>query len=62
MTRYSTPSWFPTSWTVQMCGWESCEIALASLSNRWRNAGFSERLAGRTFTATVRSSRVSRAL
>src|SRR5262249_29455002 len=45
-----------------MCGWESCEIVLASRSNRWRSSSLLVRCSGRTLTATVRSSRVSRAL
>ena len=45
-----------------MCGCESCEIVFASRSNRWRTSGEDERCGGRTLIATVRSSRVSRAL
>src|SRR5664279_2649079 len=44
-----------------MCGCESCEIVFASRSNRWRTSGEDAMCVGRTFTATVRSSRVSRA-
>ena len=45
-----------------MCGCESCEIVFASRSKRWRTSAEEERCCGRTFTATVRSSRVSFAL
>src|SRR6266542_1580261 len=45
-----------------MCGCESEEIVFASRSNLSRTSEFSERCRGRTLTATVRSSRVSRAL
>ncbi len=43
MTRYSTPSWLPTSKSVQMCGWVSAETAFASRSNLCRSSVFSER-------------------
>ena len=45
-----------------MCGCESCEIVLASRSKRCRTSGDADMCDGSTFTATVRSSRVSRAL
>jgi hypothetical protein len=45
-----------------MWGCENCEIVFASRSKRWRVSSLVERWAARTFTATVRSSRVSRAL
>ena len=45
-----------------MCGCENCEIVFASRSKRWRVSSLVERWAARTLTATVRSSRVSRAL
>ena len=45
-----------------ICGCESCEIVFASRSNRCRTSGEEERRCGSTFTATVRSSRVSFAL
>src|SRR5580765_1379811 len=44
-----------------MWGCESCEIVFASRSKRWRTSGDEDRWDGRTLTATVRSSRVSRA-
>ncbi len=62
MTRYSTPSWFPTSYSAQMCGCESCEIVFASRSNRCRTSSLDERCVGSTLIATVRSRRVSFAL
>ena len=52
-------SW-PTSKSVQMCGWLSGEIVFASRSKRSR-ALVSAKPAGRTLTATLRSRRVSRA-
>ena len=45
-----------------MWGCENCEIVFASRSKRWRVSSLVERWAARTLTATVRSSRVSRAL
>ena len=45
-----------------MCGCESCEIVFASRSKRCRTSGDDAMCVGSTFTATVRSSRVSRAL
>ena len=45
-----------------MCECESCEIVFASRSNRCRTSGDADRCCGSTFTATVRSSRVSFAL
>ena len=45
-----------------MCGCESCETVFASRSKRWRTSGEEDRCCGSTFTATVRSSRVSLAL
>ena len=62
ITRYSTPSALPTSYSAQMFECESCEIVLASRSNRCRISGDADRCCGSTFTATVRSSRVSFAL
>ncbi len=44
-----------------MWGCESCEIVFASRSNRCRVSGDADMCDGSTFTATVRSSRVSRA-
>src|SRR5580704_11268586 len=44
-----------------MCGWFRLETARASRSNRWRTSGASANPCVRTFTATARSSRVSRA-
>src|ERR1700693_552644 len=44
-----------------MWGWESCEIVLASRSKRWRRSSLEVRCSGKTLTATVLSSRVSRA-
>jgi hypothetical protein len=45
-----------------MWGWFSDETAFASRSNRARSRSFAARGAGRSLMATVRSSRVSRAL
>ena len=56
MTRKSVPDSSPTSYSVQMFGWLSDEIALASRLNRSANSGLMNLI------ATVRSSRVSRAL
>ena len=62
MTRYSVSPSRLTSYRAQMCGCEICEIVFASRSKRWRSSGFDERCGGSTLTATVRSSRASRAL
>src|SRR5712691_8951807 len=45
-----------------MCGWLSCEMVFASRSKRSFSCAFSANSAGRTLMATLRSSRVSRAL
>jgi len=45
-----------------MCGWLRDEIALASRSKRARNSVSVASVGARTLTATLRSSRVSRAL
>ena len=52
----------PTSYSAQMFECDSCEIVFASRSNRCRISGDADRCCGSTFTATVRSSRVSFAL
>src|SRR5712692_9438889 len=44
-----------------MWGWDNADIVFASRSKRWRTSGEEERCSGNTLTATVRSSRVSRA-
>src|SRR6266542_5938178 len=44
-----------------MCGWLKLETVRASRSKRSRSCGLAERCSGRTLTATMRSSRVSRA-
>ena len=62
MTRNAVPWCSLTSYRVQICGCVSCEIARASRSNRSRNCGSAASVSGRTLIATVRSSRVSRAL
>src|SRR3954470_10922744 len=51
----------PTSYRVQMLGCCSAEIARASRLNRWRRSGSDDNAWGMSLTATVRSSRVSRA-
>ena len=62
ITRKSMPSCDPTSCSVQIFGWLSDEIAFASRSNRCFSSGLSDRCEVSTLMATVRSSRVSRAL
>ena len=52
----------PMSCSVQMFGCESCEMLLASRSNRSRNSKSLESCGGSTLIATVRSRRVSLAL
>src|ERR1022692_1106567 len=47
------------SYSVQMWGWFSDEIALASRSRRWRTPGVSANRCGKTFKATVRWRRLS---
>jgi hypothetical protein len=49
-----------TSWSVQMCGWFSAATARASRSRLTRSSRL-ESVPARIFSATVRSSRVSRA-
>src|ERR1700693_3485401 len=61
MTRKSRSPSRPTSESAQVWGWGSCEIVLASRSKRWRRSSLEVRCSGRTLTATVLSSRVSRA-
>ena len=61
MTRKVTPPSLPTSCSVQMLGWFSCEMARASRSRRARRAASPDRCDGSTLMATWRSSRVSRA-
>ena len=52
----------PTSWIVQIFGCWSAATARASRSNRARRSGSAATSGGSTLTATVRSSRVSRAV
>ena len=42
----------PTSYSVQICGWVSWEIARASRSKRSRNSGSAASASGRILTAT----------
>ena len=60
-TRKSTPSWVSKSCTVAMLGWFNSDSARASLRKRLRAASSANVPAGRTFTATSRLNRRSRA-
>ena len=59
MTMKSMPSCAPMSCSVQILACCSEEMARASRSKRCLSSGSAERLERRTFTATVRSRRVS---
>jgi len=59
MTRKSTPSWWPTSYSAQMCGWLRAAIACASRSKRARSCGSVARARSNSLIATVRLRRVS---
>jgi len=59
ITRKCASPSCPTSNSVQMWGWLSEEIVLASRSKRWRRSASSAKPVGSSLTATLRSRRVS---
>jgi len=61
ITRNSVASVDPMSYNVQMCGWLSAAIVLASCANRSRRCGSATKAGGRIFTATSRCWRMSEA-
>ena len=56
VTMYGIPSWVPMSCTARMLGWLSAATDRASRSKRCRRSASAANDAGRTLTATVRSS------